>query len=433
MNKASQYTQDFIRQSSAFILDEDESSVTVAVTDTTTQETKDNISLSHEKKVIFTVLEKDDFDSRATKLLCREKDSSGSEEKISYASSESRTINLVNTIFLDAVKADASDIHIECSGENARIRYRINGSLVTAFTVSREEMEGISSRIKVLANLNILEHRLPQDGRICVNAETKSLEFRVSIIPLNTGESIVLRILGRSAGGITLDSLGFNSRQLKEIRKMISIPHGLILISGPTGSGKSTTLNAIMNELKNDSLKIISIEDPVEYMMEGISQIQVNEAAGLRFDAVLSRVLRHDPDIIMVGEIRDEQTARLCVRAALTGHLVLSTVHTNDSLDIIQRLMNMGIELYMISAVLKGAVAQRLVKTRDENQGRTVISETFILDDESRDFLFTRPSKQDMELWFRKRGMKFLRQDAEEKIRRGIILKSEARKEIEFA
>jgi general secretion pathway protein E/type IV pilus assembly protein PilB len=251
---------------------------------------------------------------------------------------------------------------MEAFSDKVLIRYRIDGLLKTHAVLEAASFAAIASRVKIMANLNIMERRLPQDGRITVSVGGESVDMRVSIVPIARGESIVLRIFGTKALPMGLAELGYDSSQVEKIRGFYHIPHGLILVTGPTGSGKTTTLNAMLREIRSDELKIVTIEDPIEYIVDGVAQIQTNEQIHLGFETILRRVLRQDPNVIMVGEIRDASTAELAVRAALTGHLVLSTLHTNDAVSIITRLKNMGIEPYLIASTLRGAIAQRLVR-----------------------------------------------------------------------
>ena len=271
-------------------------------------------------------------------------------------------INLVNSIIMDAMSKEASDIHIESFTGSATVRYRIDGVLIIDREIEKKLFPAVSSRLKIMANLNIMERRLPQDGRINVHMSGHDADLRVSIVPISNGESIVLRLLNKKSRPLTLEELGFSETSIKIMEELYNKPHGLILLSGPTGSGKTTTLNSIIRKLNNPSVKIITIEDPVEYDIDGVDQIQTNEKIGLTFESILRRVLRQDPDIIMIGEIRDKATAELAVRASMTGHLVLSTVHTNDSVSVLHRMMNMGVEPYMLAGVLRGAMAQRLVR-----------------------------------------------------------------------
>ncbi len=271
-------------------------------------------------------------------------------------------VNLVNSLMIEAIRRGASDIHIEAYPEEARLRYRVDGVLQTVGHIEKEKFPAVSSRIKIMSNLNIMERRLPQDGRVSVHLGEGTFDVRVSIVPIAAGESIVLRLFNTSGSPRGLDELGMEPAMLTRIRSMAAVPHGLVLATGPTGSGKTTTLNAILREIAVESRKAVTLEDPVEYLIPGVSQIQTHERIGLTFESLLRRVLRQDPNIIMVGEIRDSPTAELSVRAALTGHIVLSTLHTNDSVSVIPRLRDMGVEPYLLAAVLRGAIAQRLVR-----------------------------------------------------------------------
>jgi type II secretory ATPase GspE/PulE/Tfp pilus assembly ATPase PilB-like protein len=271
-------------------------------------------------------------------------------------------VNLVNSLMIEAIRMGASDIHIESFAEGTRVRYRIDGVLRTVSRIEKEKFPAVASRIKIMANLNIMERRLPQDGRISVHMGGGTFDVRVSIVPIAAGESIVLRLFNTSGSPLGLAELGIDAECQMLIRKMVAVPHGLVLATGPTGSGKTTTLNAVLREIASETVKVVTIEDPVEYLIDGIGQIQTHERIGLTFESLLRRVLRQDPDVIMVGEIRDSPTAELSVRSALTGHLVLSTLHTNDAISVIPRLRNMGVEPYLLAAVLRGAMAQRLVR-----------------------------------------------------------------------
>jgi type II secretory ATPase GspE/PulE/Tfp pilus assembly ATPase PilB-like protein len=272
-------------------------------------------------------------------------------------------VNLVNSILLEGIRRRCSDVHLESHPSGARVRYRIDGILHVGRILPQESFPGVSSRLKIMANLDIIERRLPQDGRMSVQLAGETLEFRISVVPLAEGESIVLRLFQKQGTVPNLSGLGFSKDYIDDLRTSGKSPNGLILITGPTGSGKTTTLNALVQELSNDQTKLLTIEDPVENFLPGVNQIQTNDAIGLSFDTLLRRVLRQDPDILMVGEIRDKTTADLCLRSALTGHLVLSTLHTNDALSSIPRLLNMGVEPYLLAAVLRSCSAQRLVRT----------------------------------------------------------------------
>jgi len=290
------------------------------------------------------------------------------EEKVSDISiikkgEEATIIALVNLIILRAVKEGASDIHVELFGEESlRIRYRIDGILHDVMSLPKNLQLPIISRIKIMSELDIAERRLPQDGRIQVNIGNRKINIRVSTIPTVNGESAVLRILDPETVLLNLDSLGFSSDLLPKFISLIKNPNGIILVTGPTGSGKSTTLYTTLNLLNSSEKKIMTIEDPVEYRLKGISQIQAKPKIGLNFAAGLRSFLRQDPDIMLVGEIRDRETAEIAVQAALTGHLVLSTLHTNDAPSSIIRLIDMGIEPFLISSSVIGVIAQRLVR-----------------------------------------------------------------------
>jgi general secretion pathway protein E len=277
-------------------------------------------------------------------------------------SSEAPIVQLVSTMFLKAVGSQASDIHLEPYEDQAVVRMRVDGVLQDAFTVPRNRYTSVVARLKVMARLNLAESRLPQDGRIKLRAGERSIDVRVSTVPTLFGERVVLRLLDRSQKLRTLSDLGLDADTYAQVREFGTYPHGLVLSTGPTGSGKSTTLYALMLEVQSPHRNIITIEDPVEYQAARIGQIQVNPRIGLTFASGLRSILRQDPDIIMVGEIRDPETAEIAIHAALTGHLVLSTLHTNDSASAVSRLLDMEIPSYLISASLLGVVAQRLVR-----------------------------------------------------------------------
>lgn len=271
-------------------------------------------------------------------------------------------VRLVNSIITQAAKSRASDIHIEPYENFIKIRFRIDGQLQEVMRAARQTLPAIITRIKIMSNLNIAERRLPQDGRVMLTVDNKDIDMRVSVLPTVFGEKIVIRVLNKSNFIITKAGLGIDEVNLKKLENMITIPHGIILITGPTGSGKSTTLYTLLNELNTEDKNIITVEDPVEYMMEGINQVHVNTKIGLTFASGLRSILRQDPDIIMIGEIRDAETAEIAIRAAITGHLVLSTIHTNDASSSITRLVDMGIQPFLVSSSLIGSIAQRLVR-----------------------------------------------------------------------
>ena len=272
-------------------------------------------------------------------------------------------VRLVNSVIKQALKSRASDIHIEPFDTIVRIRYRIDGQLQEVMTPSINTHSAIVTRIKIIAGLNIAEKRNPQDGRVEMQIDDKTIDMRISILPTVHGEKIVIRLLDRANFLMSKTDLGFTEENLKTFEDILDIPNGIILVTGPTGSGKTTTLYTVLSDFNDIATNIITVEDPVEYRLDGINQVQVNEKAGLTFAKGLRSILRQDPDIIMIGEIRDMETAQIAVRAAITGHIVISTLHTNDAPSTIMRLIDMGVKPYLISTSVKGIVAQRLVRT----------------------------------------------------------------------
>jgi len=278
---------------------------------------------------------------------------------------EASVVRLVNQILVEAANERASDIHVEHEEDTLRIRYRIDGLLQEQRLppeINRFQA-AIVSRLKIMARLNIAEKRLPQDGRIKMVVQKREIDVRVSIIPMVHGEGIVMRLLDKGRMVFSLKSIGFDPEIDRKFRLIIDRPHGIVLVTGPTGSGKSTTLYSALNEIKDEATKIITVEDPVEYQQPGISQIQVHSKIGLTFAASLRSILRHDPDVILVGEIRDLETAEMAIQASLTGHMVFSTLHTNDAPSAFTRMIDMGVEPFLVSSTVEGVMAQRLVRT----------------------------------------------------------------------
>ncbi|MEH7129909.1 ATPase, T2SS/T4P/T4SS family [Neobacillus drentensis] len=297
-------------------------------------------------------------------------------------------VRLVNQILTNAVIHRASDIHIDPQETKVVVRYRVDGVLRNERVLPRNMQSVLTARIKIMSNLDITEHRVPQDGRIKLNLDFHPVDLRVSTLPTVYGEKIVMRLLDMGSTLNDLNKLGFNSLNMKRFNEMIEKPTGIVLITGPTGSGKSSTLYAALNRLNSEAVNIITVEDPVEYQLEGINQIQVNPNVGMTFAAGLRSILRQDPNIIMVGEIRDKETAEVAIRASLTGHLVLSTLHTNDSIGTVTRLIDMGVEPFLLASSLSGIVAQRLVRKVCRDCAELL-----------------EPSKREIEI-FAKRGMK---------------------------
>jgi general secretion pathway protein E/type IV pilus assembly protein PilB len=277
---------------------------------------------------------------------------------------EASIIRFVNQVLKDAIELRASDIHLEPFEDEFKIRYRIDGELQdTAVPPQLKQFQpAIVSRIKILSHLNIAEKRLPQDGRIKVRIDQAEVDIRVSIIPMLHGEAVVMRLLRQNSTLRGLGEIGMNQRELEHFQHVLSLPHGIILVTGPTGSGKTSTLYTALNEINDSVRKIITVEDPVEYQLKGVNQIQVNEKSGLTFARGLRSILRHDPDVILIGEIRDAETAQIAVQASLTGHLVFSTLHTNDAPGALTRLVDMGVEPYLVASSLEAVLAQRLVR-----------------------------------------------------------------------
>jgi type IV pilus assembly protein PilB len=283
------------------------------------------------------------------------------------AAGDSPVIKLVNYMVYTAVKEGASDIHVEPGDASLRIRYRIDGCLTEKLRPPHQMHAAVASRIKIMAGLDISERRLPQDGGIHVLMDKRPIDLRVSTMPGKYGEKVVIRVIDNDKASVNLEKLGFSYDTLKAWRKLINYPNGIVLVTGPTGSGKSTTLYASLQELNRGDVNICTVEDPIEYALTGVNQFQVNEKAGFTFATALRALLRQDPDILMVGEIRDADTAKLATQAALTGHLVLSTLHTNDATAAITRLYNIGIEPYLVGATVVGVMAQRLVRKLCQN------------------------------------------------------------------
>ncbi|MFN3684241.1 MAG: type II secretion system ATPase GspE [Fimbriimonadaceae bacterium] len=280
---------------------------------------------------------------------------------------ETAVVQMVNLIFAQAVRDGASDIHIEPYEREVKVRYRIDGMLQELIRPPKRMQAALISRIKILGEMNIAERRLPQDGRIKITIAGRPIDVRVSIVPTVFGERCVMRILDKTTALLGLEELGMSPDLLQRFRKVISIPHGIILVTGPTGSGKSTTLYAVLQEIWSPTTNILTIEDPVEYQVPGIGQIQVRPSIGLTFANGLRNIVRQDPDVVMVGEIRDLETAEIAIHAALTGHLVFSTLHTNDAPGAVTRLLDMGVEPYLVASSLVGVLAQRLVRRVCEN------------------------------------------------------------------
>jgi type IV pilus assembly protein PilB len=396
-------------------------------------------------------------------------------DKLTAGGDSSPIIRLVDTTIFTALQRRASDIHIETRDDSVSIKFRIDGVLTQAMPpIGREHHSTIISRIKVMSELDISERRVPQDGRFRVKYNGRAIDFRVSIMPSIHGEDAVLRVLDKESMSekfrtLTLDVVGFAEDDLRKFRRYISEPYGMVLVTGPTGSGKTTTLYAAVNEIKTDEDKIITIEDPVEYQIRGITQIPVNEKKGLTFARGLRSILRHDPDKIMVGEIRDTETAQIAINSALTGHLVFTTVHANNVVDVLGRFLNMGVEPYNFVSALNCILAQRLVRMICDScrtvvhyppdvleasgldpaqwgpvpfyegqgciecagtghRGRTAIHELLELSDRIREMILARKPTSEIRRAAREQGMRFLRESALDRVRAGLTTLKEINK-----
>jgi len=396
-------------------------------------------------------------------------------DKLTAGGDISPIIRLVDTTIFTALQRRASDIHIETRDDSVSIKFRIDGVLTQAMPpIGKEHHSTIISRIKVMSELDISERRVPQDGRFRVKYNSRAIDFRVSIMPSIHGEDAVLRVLDKESMSekfrtLTLDVVGFGEDDLRKFRRYIAEPYGMVLVTGPTGSGKTTTLYAAVNEIKTDEDKIITIEDPVEYQLRGITQIPVNEKKGLTFARGLRSILRHDPDKIMVGEIRDTETAQIAINSALTGHLVFTTVHANNVVDVIGRFLNMGVEPYNFVSALNCILAQRLVRMICDScrtavhyppetleasgldpqqwgpvpfyegqgciecagtgyRGRTAIHELLDLTDRIREMILLKKPTSEIRRAAREEGMRFLRESALDRVRAGITTLKEINK-----
>jgi general secretion pathway protein E len=296
-------------------------------------------------------------------VVTSEEDDSVEVQHLKDLASEAPVIRLVNLVFERALDSRASDIHIEPFESRLIIRYRVDGVMVEQESPPRRLSAAVISRIKIMASLDIAERRLPQDGRIKLRIKSREVDMRVSTVPTMHGESVVMRILDKGGVPLNFDRLGFDKLSLKAFMDVLSQPHGIVLVTGPTGSGKTTTLYTALQQLNKPDVKILTVEDPVEYQMEGVNQIQVKPQIGLTFANALRSIVRQDPDVIMIGEIRDLETAQIAVQSALTGHVVISTLHTNDAPSTVNRLLDMGVDDYLLTSTVNGIVAQRLVRT----------------------------------------------------------------------
>ena len=445
----------FLQESAALPLVEDDDLIVLAVADPTDPAPEEGVRLATGKAVTLKVAAFSDIEEAHARLYGTDTaigdlaaDDFGDGEDLKDLASEAPVVRLVNDLFADALKSRASDIHVEPFRDRLRIRFRIDGVLHNRPSPKPGLARLITSRIKILASLDIAERRRPQDGRARVTIAGSALDLRVATAPTAHGESVTIRLLEDRDTQVKLDDLGLSQKQRDHLTGHLSAPYGLILVTGPTGSGKTTTLAGALDQLNTTDRKLISIEDPIEYQIEGVNQIAVNAPIGLTFASVLRSVLRHDPDVIVVGELRDGETAEIAVNAALTGHLVLATVHTNTASGAAPRLIDMGVDPALLRSTLRLSVAQRLVRQLCPDcrepatppagltkawkavgcdqcsgtgyRGRIGVFEFVDMKDELSDALKPGVSSSEIEKLARKKKMVSIRQDALEKIEAGI-------------
>ena len=365
---------DFARKNNVIPVKIDESRLCVAMAKPNDQEITHSLSFITGLTIDVVVASKNDVewavrqyygaqdDELALESIDSQKADQTAEYELERLGREKPVVKLVNNIIRDAIVRKASDIHLRPRTENVELIYRLDGSLVTIRFISKSLLAAVVSRIKIIGNMDIAERRLPQDGRSCVHGNEGTIDLRISIMPTVKGESVVIRLLNPQVGLKSVADLGFTKHDEDQFRDLLHKNNGIFLVTGPTGSGKTTTLYAALSEVSLQNVNVITVEDPVEYHMDGLEQIQINDATGFTFSRALRNILRHDPDVILLGEIRDEETGKIAVESALTGHLVLSTLHTNDACGAITRLLEMKIEPYLLNSCLLGVLAQRLVK-----------------------------------------------------------------------
>ena len=447
----------------------DDTSVTLATANLVDPRVSDEVAFALTKEVRFVMAREADVNSRISQHYGDASDSvadmlkslgeglDGDESlksdpndvaALEGAANNNAVVKFVNMILYQGVVDRAADIHIEPFEKDFKIRYRVDGALYEVKAPDVSMAPAIISRVKIMANLNIAERRVPQDGRIAITVAGRPVDLRVSCLPTAHGESVVMRILDQSATSLDLENVGLAEDVYEQLTMDIEKPNGIIVVTGPTGSGKTTTLYSVMQQLNDRHRKIITIEDPVEYQLPGLSQMQVNPKIGLTFANGLRSIVRQDPDVILVGEIRDRETADIAINAALTGHLVLSTLHTNDAVGAVTRLLDMGVENFLVSSALFGVLSQRLVrkicpdchgrplpdgaKCRRCNgtgyKGRSGIFELLILNDEIRSAVNRNASSSELEAIAVKHGMITLKQDGEAKVAAGVTTAEELRR-----
>lgn len=366
------------RRLHAIVLNKDENGLLVGMTDPTDVLAYDELERILQQSIRIAIVSQSDFQrtidinyrhgleistlSQELSVEMGQSDYDSSQLAVGSSLADAPVVKLLQSIFEDAAQVDASDVHIEPDEHVLRLRLRMDGVLHEQILKQRKIADALSLRLKLMAGLNIAEKRMPQDGRFSIKIKNRKYDVRLSSMPSQYGESVVMRLLNQSAKLLSLDQMGIPKSTLKTLRRVISLPHGLLLITGPTGSGKTTTLYGMLSELNVPEVKIITVEDPVEYRLPRITQVQVQPVINLTFSRVLRSILRQDPDVIMIGELRDQETAEIALRAAMTGHFVFSTLHTNDAASSAERLIDMGVESYLVASVLEAVLSQRLVR-----------------------------------------------------------------------
>ncbi len=442
----------------------------VAITERSLLDALDDLSIAYEREVVPELTTPEDLDMRIARLAADEQPVELEQARDESFTSDVRdlanqppVVRFVNLLIREAYDAGASDIHLESTRGGLTTRFRVDGVLQPAIDPPASMERAVVSRVKLLAELDIAEHRRPQDGRIRVRLHARELDLRVSTVPTAFGESVVLRLLERGSGAIGLETLGLSPALLVTMQDLARKPHGMILVTGPTGSGKTTTLYAALGLRSATSEKIITLEDPIEYTLDGVAQVPVHAETGVTFASMLRSILRQDPDVVFVGEMRDSETAELAVQAALTGHVVFSTLHTNDAVGALPRLIDLGVAPFLISATLEAVLAQRLVRTictacresyvpdrtssgllgrLEEGQllfrgrgceacrgtgfsGRTGVFELFVMTDDIREALGTQPSRRRLEGLAAQAGLRSLLADGWDKVKAGITTTDE--------
>jgi len=454
-------SEDFIKEHTVLPMELSDTSIQVAVSETTDVSVLDEVKLITGIEARPVLFPQNAIQDAINKLFSVEKstkqslidmrikrkrellieESQSDDEDFEFVSTDQPVVKLLNSIIEGAIVKKASDIHIEPQDPEMRVRYRIDGTLITMMTIPPQVEQSLISRAKIISNMDITERRRPQDGHYSHTYQGEAVDLRFSCIPTVKGEKLVLRILDKSRMSLGLGQLGFTERAELQLRSLVENPYGMVFVTGPTGSGKTTTLYSMLNLLDRDLHNIVTAEDPVEYRLSGINQTQINSKIGLTFSGALRSFLRQDPNVIMVGEVRDFETGEIAVQAALTGHLVLSTLHTNDAASAVTRLIDMGIEPFLIASTLVGVVAQRLARKicgsclgkgcsqchQTGQYGRTVLYEILEITEPIRQLMTQHVSASEIKKAMVKEGMITFQDCGREKVEQGICSKEEIR------